>query len=546
MKTARFIPPAWNGIVSRAIAPALIAAFSAVSAHAAAPYAVAEKPVTALQADMAQGRVTSEQLVRAYLKRIEEIDRSGPTLRSVIALNPHALDDARRLDGERKAGHLRGPLHGIPVLVKDNIETDDGTATTAGSLALIDNITLRDAPLVRRLKDAGAVILGKTNLSEWANIRSSRSISGWSAVGGLVKNPYVLDRGACGSSAGTGAAIAASLAAAGVGTETDGSVVCPSSISGLVGLKPTLGLISRTHVVPISHSQDTPGPMGRSVEDVAILLTAMAGSDAADSATAPADAHRSDYASALTGATLKGKRLGVLSFATGLSPSVDAVFADAIAALKAQGAEIVELKDYKPPAELGDQEGQVLLSELRVDLNAYLATTPQTVRTRTLADVIAFNRSTPRELSLFGQDFFELSDTTKGLDDPAYVAARAASLRHAGAEGIDRLLTDNRLDALIAPSYGPAARIDVAAGSNSSGRSSRLPAISGDPHLTVPMGDVRGLPVGLSFIGPAWSEGRLLALGYAFEQATHARKPPQFIPSLETTAAIEQATAPPR
>jgi amidase len=518
--------------------------FGAAGARASDPYPVAEKSIAQLQADMAAGRVTSEGLVRAYQARIAAIDRSGPTLRSVIALNPHALDDARRLDAERRAGHVRGPLHGVPVLVKDNIETGDGTATTAGSLALKDNVSLRDAPAVRRLKDAGAVILGKTNMSEWANIRSTHPISGWSAVGGLVKNPYVLDRNACGSSSGTGAAVAASLAAAGVGTETDGSVTCPAAFSALVGLKPTVGLVSRSRVVPISHSQDTPGPMGRSVEDVAMLLTAMAGSDPADPATAAADAHRRNYAAALAGADLKGKRLGVLSFATGVSPAVDAVFDAAVAVLKVRGAEIVELNDYKPPVELGDEELAVLLTELKADMNLYLAGAPAAVETRSLADVMTFNQAHPRELSLFGQELFAQAEAARGLNDPAYLKARADSLRQAGAEGIDKLIAGHRLDALIAPSYGPAYRIDVVTGDHDTGASSSLPAIAGYPHLTVPMGQVRGLPVGLSFIGPAWSEDRLLALGYAFEQATHARKPPTYIPSLEATPRIEQASAP--
>ena len=510
----------------------------------AAPYPVVEKSIAQLQADLKDGRVTSEALVRAYIARIRSIDRAGPRLYSVIAINPRALADARRSDAARRRHQVRGPLEGIPVLVKDNIETDDGTATTAGSLALRDNVTLRDAPVARRLKDAGAIILGKTNLSEWANIRSSQSISGWSAVGGLVKNPYVLDRGACGSSAGTGAAIAASLAAVGVGTETDGSVTCPSSINGLAGLKPTVGLVSRTHIVPISHSQDTAGPMGRSVEDIALLLTAMAGSDPADPATRDADGHRTDYAAALAKADLKGKRLGVLVYATGLSPGVDAAFDKAIAVMKARGAEIVEIKDYKPPADLGDKEFLVLGTELKADLNAYLASTPQAVKTRTLADVIAFNAATPRETVLFGQDIFEQAQQAKGLDDPAYLAARADGQRQAGPEGIDKLITDNHLDALIAPSYGPSGKIDLAGGDRIGGRSSSLPAVSGYPHLTVPMGQVEGLPVGLSFIGPAWSEARLLALGYAYEQASHARKPPTYVPSLESRPETKAAFAP--
>ena len=530
------------------VASLLVSSFAAPGSAPAqeTPYTVEEKSVAQLQADLRSGRVSAEELVRLYLARIEAVDASGPALRSVIALNPHALDDARRSDAERKAGKLRGPLHGIPVLIKDNIETDDGTATTAGSLALAANVTLRDAPVVARLKAAGAIIIGKTNLSEWANIRSSHSISGWSGIGGLVKNPYALDRSACGSSSGTGAAIAASLAAVGVGTETDGSVVCPSSINGLVGLKPTLGLVSRTHVVPISHSQDTPGPMGRSVADVAALLTAMAGSDPADAATNPADAHKRDYSEALAGATLRGKRLGVLRFATGNLAAVDALFDKAIATLKAQGAVIVELKKYKPNPKMGDLEFAVLMTELKADLNAYLATTPPTVKTRTLAEVIAFNKATPRELALFDQDLFEQAQRTKGLTTAAYRKARATSLRLAGAEGIDKLMTDNKLDALIAPGDGPGSRIDVVTGDHFVGGVSSLPAIAGYPHLTVPMGYVDGLPIGLNFVGRAWSEDHLLALGFAYEQTTHARHAPTYEPSVETTERFSHLFAPDR
>ncbi|MGP6156669.1 MAG: amidase [Vulcanimicrobiaceae bacterium] len=508
-------------------------------------YSVEEKSVAELHADLVVGKVTSQELVRAYLARIAALDQAGPRLYSVIALNPHALDDARKADADRHAGEAHGPMFGIPVLVKDNIESDDGTATTAGSEALALNVTQRDAPVVRRLKEAGAIILGKTNLSEWANLRSSHSISGWSAVGGLVKNPYVLDRNTSGSSSGTGAAIAASLATVGVGTETDGSVVSPSSLNGLVGLKPTVGLVSRTHVVPISHSQDTPGPMGRSVADVAALLTAMAGSDPADPATREADAHRRDYLAGLDAASLKGKRLGVLRFATGALPSVDALFDRAVAELRANGAEIVELKKYKPAPGLGDAEFLVLVTELKVDLNKYLASTPAAVKTRTLAELIDFNRThASRELSLFDQDLFERAEKTKGLDDPAYVKARTSSKRSAGAEGIDKLITENRLDALIAPSDGPAWRVDVLTGDHVNGGSSTLPAVAGYPHLTVPMGQIDGLPVGISFIGQAWTEPHLLALGAAYERASHHRRAPTFIPSLEQAPAIMKLLEP--
>jgi amidase len=506
-------------------------------------YDVVETSIATLAADMAAGEVTAEALVAAYRARIEQVDWSGPTLRSVICLSPTADEDARALDAERRAGRVRGPLHGVPLLIKDNIETDDGTPTTAGSLALIDNVTLRDAPLVRRLKDAGAVILGKTNLSEWANSRSSHSISGWSASGGLVKNPYALDRSAAGSSSGAGAAIAASLAGAGVGTETDGSVTAPSSFAALVGLKPTVGLVSRSRVIPISHSQDTPGPMARSVEDAAILMTAMAGSDPADAATAEADARRTDYAAALIGATLAGKRLGVLPHESRLRPAAaDAVFAAAVARLREQGADVIEV-EFEAPADLGKDELAVLLTELKVGLNAYFATTPAAVPVRSLADLVAFNRATPRETVLFAQELLERAEATFGLDDPAYLKARANGLRAAGAEGIDRLLAAGRLDALIAPTYGPAARIDINGDHFWGGGASSLPAIAGYPHLTVPMGQVQGLPIGLSFIGAAWSEAALLALGYAFEQATQARRAPTYRPSLEDGEAIVAAVS---
>ncbi|MBC5800575.1 MAG: amidase [Candidatus Eremiobacteraeota bacterium] len=507
-------------------------------------YDVNEKSIAALQADLASGSVTAEDLTTAYLARIKSIDSSGVSLSSVIALNPRAMDEAREADANRRAGKVRGPLDGIPVLIKDNIESADGTATTAGSEALLANVTHRNAPVVQRLRNAGAVILGKTNLSEWANIRSSHSISGWSAVGGLVKNPYALDRNACGSSSGTGAAIAASLAAAGIGTETDGSVTCPAAMNGLVGLKPTVGLVSRTYIVPISHSQDTAGPMGRTVADVAALLNVMAGTDPRDAATKNADTYKRDYVTQLSSASLQGKRLGVLRFATGYSPPVDAVFERAVALLKANGAHIVELKTFKPDSRLGDAEQTVLLSELKVDLNAYLASTPPDVKTRTLSDVIAFNRAHSRELSLFGQDQFEKADATKGLDDPTYIKAHQISLRLARTEGIDKLIVADNLDALIAPSYGAAWRTDVVDGDNDLGSVSSLPAVAGYPHLTVPMGYVSGLPVGISFIGRAWTEQRLLNLGAAYEHASHARHAPTFMPSVETSAPIAPLLAP--
>lgn len=475
---------------------------------------------------------------RTALKRIQNLNRVGPNLRSVIVVNP-VFRDLRRASAYPYCSN--GSLAGAPILIKDNIETADPMPTTAGSLALADNITRRDAPPVARLRAAGAVIFGKTNLSEWANIRSSHSVSGWSAVGGLTRNPHALDRNACGSSSGSAVAVAAGLAVAAVGTETDGSITCPAAMNGIVGLKPTVGLVSRTHIVPISHSQDTAGPMTRTVEDAAILLTAMAGSDPADPATRDADRRKTNYAAALKPDALRGARLGVMKFAMGYSPATDAVFSQAVASLKAAGATVIELDD-KPAEGIGAAELTVLLTELKVDLNAYLATTdPKQVKTRTLADVIAFNRATPRELALFDQDLFERAEGTRGLSDPAYVKARADSLRKAGVEGIDKMLSLHKLDALIAPTTGPAWRTDVVDGDHDSGSAGTLAAVAGYPHLTVPMGAVRGLPVGMSFIGPAWSEAKLLSYGYAFEQATHARVTPTFKPTVDIGPELEPA-----
>jgi amidase len=510
----------------------------------AAPYVVEEKSIAQLQADLASGATTSEALVEAYLARIEAIDRAGPTLRSVLALNPRAADDARALDAERKAGKLRGPLHGIPILLKDNIDSADPLPTTAGSLALAKNVTNRDAPFVARLRAAGAIILGKTNLSEWANIRSSQSISGWSAAGGLTRNPYARDRNACGSSSGSGSAASASLAAATIGTETDGSITCPASINGLVGIKPTIGLVSRTHVVPISHTQDTAGPMTRSVADTAALLTVMAGTDPADSATKEADKRKSDYAAALDAGALKGKRIGVLAFLKGYHGLTDKAFAKALDEMKSAGAELVEIEKFPALDKIGDAELVVLLTELKADLNAYLATTPASVTTRTLKDVIAFNTATPAELALFGQELFEQAEKTKGLTDPAYRKAAATAKRLAGPEGIDRLLKQHKLDALVAPTGGPAWTIDVVTGDHFLGAASTLPAVAGYPHITVPMGEARGLPVGISFIGAAWSEAKLIALAYAFEQKTKARKPPRYLRSVEDLDEVRPALSP--
>ncbi|OQW75350.1 MAG: amidase [Proteobacteria bacterium ST_bin14] len=493
---------------------------------------VEEASIAELKAMIASGAASSETITQAYLARIAAMDRAGPKLRSVIATNPDALAQARAADARRKAGKALGPLDGIPVLVKDNIETSDPMATTAGSLALKDNITQRDAPMVAALRKGGAVILGKTNLSEWANIRSNNSISGWSAIGGQVRNPYALDRTPCGSSSGTGASIAASFAAVGIGTETDGSVVCPSSINGLVGLKPTIGLVSRTHVVPISHSQDTPGPMARSVSDAATLFSAMIASDPADSATKDADKYRRDYTAGLASASLKGVRIAVRRPTMGadLAKTFDA----ALAVLKAQGAVLVDVEMPKLEG-LGAAEFAVLLSELKGDLNAYLATTPAAVKTRTLKDVIAFNiANSAREMPFFAQETFDMAEKTRGLDDPEYLGARAKSKRLAGVEGIDAMLAKADAQILVEPSYGPGWLIEPVYGDQYNGpSSSELPAVAGYPNLTVPMGLVRGLPVGLSFIGTAFSEGKLLGAGYVYEQASKARVAPRYLPSAD-------------
>ncbi|HWK36345.1 amidase [Sphingomonas sp.] len=492
-----------------------------------------------IAAALAARRATAEGVTRAYLARIAAMDRQGPALHSVIATNPDAIAQARASDARRRAGTPLGPLDGVPILVKDNIETRDPMPTTAGSLALKDNLTGRDAPVIARLRAAGAVILGKTNLSEWANIRSSASMSGWSAIGGLVRNPYALDRSACGSSSGTGAAIAASFAAAGIGTETDGSVVCPSSMNGLVGLKPTVGMVSRTHIVPISHSQDTAGPMGRSVADVAMLFSAMVGSDPADPATSGADAQRRDYAAGLRADALAGRRIGVIR-PPAMRPALAARYDAALAALKRAGAVLV---DVTPPKAEGiaAAEFDVLKMELKSDLAAYLASTPATVATRSLADVIAFNTAhAAQEMPFFGQEVFEAAQATGGVDDPGYRAARATSLRLAGAEGIDAMLAAAEATLLVAPSYGMAWLSDPVYGDQFQGPSaSELPAIAGYPHLTVPMGLAAGLPVGLSFIGPAWSDGAVLAAGYAYEQASHARVAPRYPPTVAGTAGGE-------
>jgi amidase len=510
----------------------ILAATVFVATPALARDLVEERTIPELQAMMTAGKTSSASLTRAYLKRIAAMDRKGPTLRAVIAVNPDALTQAKALDNERRSGRVRGPLHGVPVLIKDNIETADRMATTAGSLALKDNVTGRDAPVVARLRAAGAVILGKTNLSEWANIRSSRSMSGWSAVGGLVRNPYALDRTACGSSSGSGAAVAASFAAAAVGTETDGSVICPSSINGLVGLKPSIGLVSRTHVVPISHSQDTPGPMAKTVRDAATMLSAMVGADPADATTNNAVVR--DYAAGLSESALSGMRVAVLR--GDLSPDLATRFDAALAVLKAAGAVLVPVERPKLDG-MGEAEFTVLKTELKADLDAYLATTPPSVTTRTLDQVIAFNRANAgAEMPIFAQETFEAAAKTQGLDDPAYKKARATSLKQASG-AIDAMLAEAGATVLVTPAYGGAWPSDTVHGDQYGGpSSSELPAIAGYPNLTVPMGQIRGLPVGLSFIATKFGESTVLGAGYAYEQRSKLRVAPTYPPTIDVGA----------
>ena len=493
-------------------------------------------PVYAPTPDMATPGAAELETMGA-LTRIETVDAQ---LHSVLAIDPTAIAQAKRIDRQQRTG----PLVGKPILVKDNIEVAGPLPTTAGSLALKDNVTNRDAPLVARLRAAGMVIIGKANLSEWANIRSNDSISGWSAVGGQTRNPYALNRNPCGSSSGSGAAVAAGLVDYAIGTETNGSISCPASVNGIVGFKPSAGLVSRTQIVPISVTQDTAGPMTRTVRQAAELMTAISGTDPADPATAEADRHKADYVAALDRQALTGKRLGLMRFASGFG--TNAAIDKALIVLRAYGAEVIEIKELGGAKE-GPKQLEVLLPEFKVGLNAYLATTPPSVKTRTLAEVIAFNKATPRELALFGQDLFEKAEATKGLDDPAYKRARRAGIEYAGANGIDRLLKAHKLDALIGPTVSAAWPIDAVHGDQvPGGGGGYLAAIAGYPHLTVPMGQVKGLPVGLSFIGPKWSDALILSLGYAYEQARGPLPPPRFLPSIEQAPEIAPLLEPVR
>ena len=516
---------------------------------------MSEATIAELQARIAAAhdKKTVRTIVDEYLARIEQIDAHGPSLHSVIEVNPDAGPIADTLDhagaagghhGDPKDHHgedhhgdpkdHHGPLFGIPVLIKDNIDTADKMLTTAGSLALTDSKPAHDAFIVTRLRASGAVILGKTNLSEWANFRSTHSSSGWSGRGGRTRNPYALDRNPCGSSSGTGAAIAANLATVGVGTETDGSIVCPSSVNGLVGIKPTIGLVSRSGIIPISASQDTAGPMARTVADAAALLTVLAGYDPQDPATAPLKGRQPiDYSHSLDPDSLKGVRIGVMRHYAGFHPKVDAIFEQALAALRARGAVLVDPVDIPNAEKLHADEEVVLQFEFKDGLNRYLSTR-QGPGPRTLADLIQFNEQhASTEMPYFGQEQFTQSNSRGDLTDPHYVEAHERARRLAGPEGIDAALAKDHLDVLVAPTMGAAWTTDLVNGDHSDGGGvSTLPAVAGYPHITVPMGAIEGLPIGLSFVGTAWSEAKLISYAYAFEQATHARQPPQYRASI--------------
>ena len=523
------------GAVALSARPLATAAAEALAAPRVPEFELEEITFLQLQDGMKSGRLTARSVTEKYLERIQQVDKQGPALNSVIELNPEALTIAEGLDRERQEKGPRGPLHGIPILIKDNIATHDRMKTSAGSLALADCVPPRDAGVAAKLRAAGAVILGKTNLSEWANFRSSHSTSGWSGRGGLTLNPHALDRNPCGSSSGSGAAASANLCAAAVGTETDGSVVCPSNANGLVGIKPTVGLISRASIVPISHTQDTAGPMARTVADAAALLGVLAGDDPADPATAAGIGHvERDYTRFLDPRGLAGARLGVMRHFFGFNEHVDKVMNEALDALKRQGAELIDPAEFPAKDRVDESELTVLLYEFKADLNAYLAALGPQAAIHSLKEAIDFNtHHREREMPYFGQDIFEKAQEKGPVTDYAYQEALARDYRLTRTEGIDAVMDKNKLDALVAPTGGPAWPTDLINGDHDSGGCSTPAAVAGYPHITVPAGFIFGLPVGISFFGRAWSESTLIRLAYAFEQATRVRKPPRFLPSAE-------------
>jgi amidase len=493
-----------------------------------------EITISDLQDGMKSGKVTARSLVEKYSARIEEIDKNGPAINSIIELNPDALSIADSLDKERKAQGPRGPMHGIPVLIKDNIDTADKMMTTAGSLALVGSKPPQDSYVAQKLRSAGAVILGKTNLSEWANIRSSHSTSGWSGRGGLTKNPYALDRNPCGSSSGTGAGISANLCAVGIGTETDGSIVCPSSSNGLAGIKPTVGLVSRRGIIPISHSQDGAGPMCRTIRDAATLLGALTGVDQGDAATA-ASAGKSytDYTQFCDPNGLKGARIGVARKYFGFNDAVDALMEQSLDAMKKQGATLLDPADIETLGKFDDTELLVFMYELKADLNTYLARRGPNAPVRTLKDIIDFNdRNRQKEMPYFGQDLFLKAEAKGPLTEKEYLDALAKNQQLARTEGIDATMDKYKLDAMVAPTGGPAWLTDLVNGDHVAGGSSNAAAVAGYPNINVTAGFLSGLPVGISFFGRAWSEPVLIRLAFAFEQATKARQSPRFLSTI--------------
>ena len=498
------------------------------------PFELDEITIADLQDGMNSGRFTARTLVEKYSARVAEVDKNGLAINAVIEMNPDAISIAEELDRERKIKGPRGPLHGIPLLIKDNIDTADRMMTTAGSLALVGSKPPKDSFVAQKLRAAGAVILGKTNLSEWANIRCSHSTSGWSGRGGLTKNPYALDRNPCGSSSGTGAGISANLAAVGIGTETDGSIVCPSSANGLAGFKPTVGLVSRSGIVPISHSQDGAGPMCRTVRDAAILLSVLTGVDPDDAATsASAGKSQTDYAQFCDPNGLKGSRIGVARKYFGFNDAVDALMEQAIDVMKKQGATIVDPADVETLGKFDESELLVFMYELKADLNAYLARLGPSAPVRTLKDIIEFNEGNhSKEMPYFGQDLFVKAENKGPLTEKAYLDALAKNHQLARTEGIDAVMDKNHLDVLVGPTGGPAWLTDLVNGDHSAGGSSNSAAVAGYPNINVTAGYISGLPVGISFFGRAWSEPALIKVAYSFEQATKARQAPRFLPTI--------------